>query len=156
MSMLLHILLFFASLLAMEFVARFSHKYIMHGLLWKLHKDHHTGSHHPLEHNDWFSLIFAIPSFCFVFWGLDGHNYYMLSIGAGMAAYGALYFIVHDIFIHQRIKLFRNTNNRYLKALRSAHRIHHRSNTKEQAESFGFLIVQKKYFKQSNSLFDKK
>jgi beta-carotene 3-hydroxylase len=25
----------------MEFVAWFTHKYIMHGFLWALHKDHH-------------------------------------------------------------------------------------------------------------------
>ena len=27
--------------LFMEFVAWFAHKYIMHGFLWFLHKDHH-------------------------------------------------------------------------------------------------------------------
>ena len=27
----------------MEFVAWFTHKYVMHGLLWILHRDHHQG-----------------------------------------------------------------------------------------------------------------
>jgi beta-carotene 3-hydroxylase len=39
-----------------------SHRYLMHGLLWFLHRDHHqkAGGNH-LEKNDWFFVIFAIP-----------------------------------------------------------------------------------------------
>ena len=41
MSVLLWILVFLATFCTMEFMAWFTHKYIMHGFLWVLHKDHH-------------------------------------------------------------------------------------------------------------------
>jgi beta-carotene 3-hydroxylase len=71
----------------------------------------------------------------------------MLAIGLGITFYGLIYFLIHEIFIHQRIKMFRNTKNRYLKALRRAHKIHHKHLTKEDGECFGMLIVPFKYFK---------
>lgn len=37
----IYFLIVLGSFLAMEGVAWFTHKYIMHGLLWTLHKDHH-------------------------------------------------------------------------------------------------------------------
>ena len=56
--------------LFMELVAWFTHKYVMHGFLWKLHKDHHDHSNKtPFEKNDYFFLIFAIPGFLNIFFG---------------------------------------------------------------------------------------
>ena len=49
-----------------------------------------------------------------------------LAIGLGIFAYGFTYFMVHDIFIHQRFKLFRNANSKYARALRRAHKMHHK------------------------------
>jgi beta-carotene 3-hydroxylase len=140
----------------MELVAWFTHKYIMHGWLWSLHKDHHTGSKHILEHNDWFSLFFAVPSFLLILFGFIKANSIMISLGFGMTAYGAAYFIVHDVLVHQRLKLLRNTKNKYFLAIRRAHKIHHKHLKKENGESFGFLFVSRKYFKQDkNSLLDR-
>jgi len=157
MELLLYILVFVLAFFATEFAAWFAHRYIMHGILWALHKDHHVNIKGNLEHNDWFAVIFAIPSIVCIFAGLKYDLPLVLTMGIGMAAYGAAYFIVHDVFIHQRIKLFRNTRNSYLLAIRRAHKIHHRQTGKNGAESFGFLVVNKKYFaKQVNSLFDKK
>ena len=43
----------------MEFVAWFTHKYIMHGFLWSLHKDHHqVDKDKKFQKNDYFFLIF--------------------------------------------------------------------------------------------------
>ena len=39
--MWIHVLVFFTTFFIMEFMAWFSHKYIMHGFLWNLHEDHH-------------------------------------------------------------------------------------------------------------------
>ncbi|MFL5763235.1 MAG: carotene hydroxylase [Bacteroidia bacterium] len=155
MSLFIYTIVFLVTLAGMEFAAWFTHKYIMHGILWRLHRDHHTGSKHLLEHNDWFSLLFSIPSFLLIFFGLKYGSAVTASVGFGMAAYGALYFLVHDVFIHQRIKLFRNAENSYLKALRRAHRMHHKYTTRERGESFGFLLVSKKYFRDNGNLFDK-
>ena len=57
------------------------------------------------------------------------------------------FFFVHDIFIHQRFKLFRNAKGFYFKGLRKAHKVHHNYLEKEDGENFGMLIVPFKYFK---------
>lgn len=157
MEVFSYIVVFVASFLLMEFAAQFAHKYIMHGFLWRLHKDHHVNDKGVLEHNDWFSFLFSIPSFLFIYGGLKYNFPYIAVGGFAMAAYGLAYFLVHDVFIHQRIKLFRNLNSSYLRAVRRAHKLHHKTTGKENTESFGFLIVNKKYFRQQpNSLFDKR
>mgnify|MGYP003677155895 CR=1 FL=1 len=65
----------------------------------------------------------------------------------GILAYGIAYFLVHDIFIHQRFKLFRNANNWYSRGVRRAHKMHHKHLGKGDGECFGMLFVPFKYFK---------
>jgi beta-carotene 3-hydroxylase len=72
--------------------------------------------------------------------------YWVVSIGAGIAMYGAAYFIVHDIIIHQRFKIFSRWNSTYVRAIRWAHKMHHKHLDKEEGESFGMLYVHKKYW----------
>jgi beta-carotene 3-hydroxylase len=88
--------------------------------------------------------------------GLMNSNYYSVCIGAGIALYGFCYFLMHDVFIHQRFKWFRNTNNTYMLALRRAHKIHHKHLGKEHGEVFGMLIVPLKYFKNSRNSIPKR
>jgi beta-carotene 3-hydroxylase len=130
----------------MEFVAWFTHKYIMHGLLWYLHKDHHQGHEGFFEKNDSFFLIFAVPSAYCIYSGLVYQDF-RVYIGAGIALYGFAYFVVHDIIIHQRFKIFRDWNNNYILGIRRAHKIHHKKTMKENGENFGMLIVPLQYFK---------
>lgn len=146
--MLLYIVVFIATFCGMEFMAWFSHKYIMHGFLWVLHADHHKKDHDSwFERNDAFFIFYAVVSMgFFVLWQqqiLDVG----LAIGLGIFAYGWTYFLVHDIFIHQRFKLFRNANGKYAKAVRRAHKMHHKHIGKNQGECFGMLWVPLKYFK---------
>jgi beta-carotene 3-hydroxylase len=68
-------------------------------------------------------------------------------IGFGIAAYGLAYFLIHDIIIHQRFKIWTHWNNRYVRAIRRAHKMHHKHLGKEQGENFGMLIVPIKYWK---------
>ena len=63
-------------------------------------------------------------------------------------------FFVHDIFIHQRFKFLRNTNNNYFRAIRRAHKMHHKHLSKEHGECFGMLWVPFKYFRKTNLLLD--
>jgi len=134
----------------MEFMAWFTHKFVMHGLLWFLHKDHHQVEPGFFEKNDSFFLIFAIPSaYCYVT-GLMNHDF-RLYIGIGISLYGFAYFIIHEIIIHQRFKLWSRLDNRYVKAIRRAHKIHHKYLGKEDGENFGMLIVPLKYWKNPNS-----
>ena len=126
----------------------FTHKYIMHGFLWSLHKDHHQKDHDSwFERNDAFFIFYAVVSISFILlWKYEG-LWYGLPIGIGIFAYGLSYFFVHDIFIHQRFKLFRNATNWYAKGVRRAHKIHHKHLGKKDSECFGMLFVPFKYFK---------
>lgn len=141
-------LIVFMTFWFMEFVAWATHKYVMHGFLWSLHKDHHVKEPGIFEKNDAFFLIFAVPSWLCIMLGMMNGSAISVSIGAGIAVYGFAYFLVHEIFIHQRIKWFRHTNNLYFKAVRRAHKMHHKHLTKEDGESFGMLVVSWKYVRQ--------
>ncbi len=143
------VLIFFVTFFTMEFVAWFTHKYIMHGLLWTLHEDHHdkSSAHSIFERNDAFFLIFATPSIICILLGSIQGIPWVMAIGIGIAAYGMSYFFVHDIFIHQRVKWFRRTDNIYFRAIRKAHKVHHKHLGKEDGECFGMLLVPWKYFK---------
>lgn len=142
------ILIFLGTFFFMEFMAWFTHKFIMHGFLWSLHKDHHHKDHSSWwERNDLFFVFYALVSIgCFLLWRYE-NIWFTLPIGLGILAYGIAYFTVHDIFIHQRFKLFRNANNWYARGIRRAHKIHHKHLGKEDSENFGMLIVPFKYFK---------
>ena len=76
-------------------------------------------------------------------------NYWSVGIGAGIAMYGFAYFLVHEIIIHQRFKLFTRSNNKYIKAIRWAHKMHHKHLGKHDGECFGMLWVPFKYFKEA-------
>lgn len=132
----------------MEFVAWFSHKFIMHGFLWHIHADHHRKKTDSwFERNDFFFVFYAVVciGFCLLWhYGILDTG---LAIGLGILAYGWTYFIVHDIFIHQRFKIFRNIDNRYARALRRAHKMHHKHLRKEDGECFGMLFVPFKFLK---------
>lgn len=147
-AVMVNILIVLAAFIAMEAVAWFSHKYIMHGLLWSLHKDHHKKeSQGFFEHNDFFFLLFAIPGIICLFVGLNNNYNYLFFIGLGITIYGFAYFLVHDIFIHQRFKILRHIDNSYFKAIRRAHKVHHKHINKEDGECFGMLWIPFKYFK---------
>lgn len=142
------ILIFATTFCVMEFMAWFTHKYVMHGFLWSLHQDHHRKDHSSWwERNDLFFIFYALISIgCFLLWEY-GNIWFTLPIGLGILAYGIAYFSVHDIFIHQRFKIFRNANSRYAKGIRRAHKMHHKHLGKEDGECFGMLCVPMKYFK---------
>ena len=101
------------------------------------------------EKNDFFFLIFAIPGSFFMMYGIHiGTIYFPFWIGLGITVYGAAYFFVHDLFIHQRLKVLKNTKNKYLLGIRRGHKVHHKRLSKEQGECFGMLFVPLKYFRQ--------
>jgi beta-carotene 3-hydroxylase len=146
MMWIVYILITLATFCFMEFVAWATHKYVMHKWLWFLHEDHHVKGSGFFEKNDAFFLIFAIPSWLCIMLGSMNGLYWVVSIGAGIALYGFAYFVVHDVIIHQRFRLFTRTNNRFVKVVRWAHKMHHKHLSKEDGESFGMLIVARKYW----------
>ena len=148
MTITISILIILCTFFFMEFVAWSVYKYIMHGFLWKLHKDHHKKDHDSwFERNDLFFIFYAIVSFI-NFYAWEEYSFWAgLPIGIGISFYGLSYFIVHDIFIHQRFKLFKKINNKYARGVRRAHKIHHKNINKSGGECFGMLLVPLKYFK---------
>ncbi|CAG5017571.1 hypothetical protein DYBT9275_05801 [Dyadobacter sp. CECT 9275] len=148
-SSLVSFLIVLLSFMGMECVAWIAHKYLMHGMLWFLHSDHHKRDDQGFfEKNDFFFLIFAIPGIICLFVGLRNHFNALFWVGLGITMYGFAYFLVHDVFIHQRFKILRNSDSTYLKAIRRAHKMHHKHTGKHDGECFGMLWVPLKYFRE--------
>ena len=136
-----------ATFFFMEFVAWATHKYIMHGFLWNLHQDHHVVDKNKIfQKNDYFFLIFAIPSIVLMYYGFSNMSVEFF-IGLGILFYGIAYFLVHEVIIHRRLPPPSKTKSKYIKAIRKAHKIHHKNLGKQNGVNFGMLIVPKKYFK---------
>ena len=128
----------------MEAWAWFSHKYLLHGPLWFLHKSHHTPRSSWWEANDLVSLLYGILAAAAIIYGSQGHALWM-GIGIGIALYGILYFVFHDIIIHRRVKIKFKSKSAYVQRLIRAHKIHHKHQEKEDSEAFGFLYASPKY-----------
>ena len=54
MNFLINLVIFVAAFAGMEFVAWSTHKYVMHGFLWRLHESHHRKREGAFELNDLF------------------------------------------------------------------------------------------------------
>ena len=146
MSLILKISIVIGTFIFMEGVAWFTHKYIMHGFLWNLHKSHHKVHKHFFEMNDLFAIIFSIPSILLIYIGYSYESYSILKyFGIGIFLYGVAYIIFHDIIVHRRIKINFKINSEYMKRIMNAHYVHHKVHTKEGAKAFGFLFAPKKY-----------
>ncbi len=128
--------------LFMELVAWFTHKYVMHGFLWMLHKDHHMPDHKKIERNDLFALVFALPSIILIAAGASADFNLLFFAGLGIAFYGLAYFWFHDIIVHKRLNVLSKYKNKYLDSIIAAHLDHHRGRG-----NYGFLfMVPTRYF----------
>ena len=144
--MVVNILLVVGTFFLMEGVAWFTHKYIMHGILWSWHRSHHKVHPHALEMNDLFALVFSVPSFLTIYIGANNPEIGWLTyVGFGILGYGIFYFLFHDVIVHRRIKIPYKAKSKYMKRIMRAHYVHHEKHTKEGCEAFGFLYAPKKY-----------
>lgn len=143
----------------MEFVAWSTHKYVMHGFLWKWHKDHHRldgknyspkiKENRQFEKNDLFFLIYAIPAIVLLIIGFATNTSSMIFIGIGITLYGLTYFIIHDIIIHGRLRVpfLQNKHYFFMRAVLNAHMAHHMPETKKDFHNYGLLIFPLRFFK---------
>ncbi len=158
---LVYLAIFLVCFVLMELLAWFSHKYIMHGIGWRLHRDHHLKHSGFFELNDLYFLIFALPGFSLTFigiflfsnseiflekLGLDIFTKFagiFLSSGLGISFYGLVYILFHDVFVHQRFKFInsKKIKNPYLSRLRQLHNTHHGNKNQKGGTNFGFLWV---------------
>ena len=97
-------ILFLLTVAAMEGVAYAAHRWVMHGPGWVLHRSHHRpragrlGAERPLRRDLRLSLDTADPRRRPARLGRVGDV-----VGAGIAAYGAIYFGFHDVIVHKRV-----------------------------------------------------
>ena len=136
--MLLLVILFTFCL--MEGGAWAMHKYVLHGPLWHLHRSHHEPNHGPFERNDFVILLYAALSAAACVAGG-----WWLGVGLGIALYGTVYFFVHDVLIHRRLRWFGKPFGEYLRAVDIAHKTHHATKGRDGARAFGMLWVAARY-----------
>lgn len=133
-------LLFLATVFAMEGFAYVMHRWVMHGPGWFLHADHHGPHNGFWEMNDLYFVIFALPSASLIILGTGGTTgEWATWVGAGVAAYGAIYVGFHDIIVHKRLNHRYLPKSAYMKRIIQAHRLHHVVETRQGTVSFGFL-----------------
>ena len=146
MKIWINLLVFLGMAAYMEYVAWFTHKYVMHGFLWVLHEDHHRPRDRGLQKNDLFAVFFSLVSFLLIVSGLLRGAMPLFSAGLGMALYGIGYVLFHDVMFHRRIPGLRiKAQGRYLQRIVRAHKAHHQKGGRADNISFGFLDAPPKY-----------
>ncbi|MDR8392102.1 hypothetical protein NC796_13190 [Aliifodinibius sp. S!AR15-10] len=134
----------------MEIASYVLHRFIFHGILWDIHESHHRPAHGWFEMNDLFSLIFAMVSIGLIVWGSeDPLGSASFSIGTGIAVYGVLYFIIHDLFAHKRFMPFKS-DSKIMQLIRRAHQRHHQSVDQEGQEPYGLFLFPYDKYKSDN------
>ena len=144
MSWTTGLLTFFATIAGMEIFAYVVHRWVMHGFGWFLHESHHRPRTGFWELNDWYFVIFALPSIVLLILGTSGTTGdWATWIGAGIAGYGAIYLGFHDVIVHRRVESGYVPRWSYMKRIVQAHRLHHVVGTKHGTVSFGFIYAPK-------------
>ncbi len=144
--MLSNIFFFVLGFIGMELASWFIHKYIMHGPLWFIHKTHHHPQKTFFELNDVFSLIFGSIAILLIITGAASLSPGFF-VGLAISTYGMIYFVLHDVFVHRRVKWINKLNHPYFNTIKWAHKMHHKHLDKNPGESYGLLWVAKKYYK---------
>jgi beta-carotene 3-hydroxylase len=122
--------------MAMEGVSYLVHRFVYHGLLWRLHKSHHTPRKGAFELNDVFPVFFATLSIILMMYAIsDDGRHEVFAISIGITVYGIIYFLIHDLYIHRRIPSL-SLKIPILLAIKKAHTIHHRYG----GEPYGLLL----------------
>ena len=125
----------------MEILSYAVHRWLFHGVFWKIHQTHHVTRKGAFEANDIFSIVFSFGSIFLLIFG-DSVSF---PIGLGVAIYGFVYFIAHDFFTHRRFLPFKS-KNKILLTIRVAHQRHHQSVEKIGIEPFGLFLFNYKNF----------
>lgn len=148
--MLHFILMTIFGLAATEVFSYLAHRCLFHGVLWRVHQTHHQTRTGKYELNDVFSLFFAGVSMSLMIFAerpfVDSISF---PIGFGIAVYGVLYFVTHDLFTHRRFLPFKS-KNKIIQAIRTSHQQHHQSTERRGREPFGLFLFDYKKFAGKN------
>lgn len=125
---------------SLEIFSYIVHRWLFHGILWRIHESHHVATKGAFELNDVFSVIFGGASvLLLVFAQYPLLESIAFPIGLGIAIYGIFYFIAHDLFTHRRFLPF-GSENKLLLTIRAAHQKHHQTAEKKGIEPFGLFV----------------
>ena len=128
-----------AGVFGMEIVAHLAHRYVMHGFLWRIHRDHHRPGHGFFQLNDTFFLIFAVPAWLCIQIGLQRHVAIAWATGFGITLYGIIYVLIHELLVHRRFKWIPVPKIGYWARLVRAHHRHHAQRDQGGGRNFGLL-----------------
>ncbi len=124
------------SFLAMEPFTYLAHRFIMHGFAMSWHRSHHAARVGRFERNDLFPVVFAGLATVAIAAGFNlPHLGRLVTVIAGVGAYGVAYLFVHDLYIHRRLPALRARCGP-LDRLAAAHELHHRFG----GEPYGMLF----------------
>ncbi len=128
------VFLILCGFIGLEFFSYAVHRWIFHGVLWKIHETHHTAKNGNFEANDVFSVVFALISIALIVFAEQPYfSSISFPIGLGIALYGVFYFILHDLFTHRRFLPFKSKNPFFL-TVRAAHQRHNKTANKNGIE----------------------
>lgn len=129
MRMLLDLALFAITAVAMEPISAAVHRRLGHGIGWGLHRSHHERPVRGPEPNDVIPALSAMVTMALFALGTwTDALWWLVPVAAGATAYGAVYFAVHDLYIHRRLPLLPRHIG-FLEPFRAAHLTHHRTGT---------------------------
>lgn len=113
-----------------------AHRWIMHGIGLTLHRSHHRTGDGGWQANDLYPVIFASVVIGAMAVGFNvAGDHVLVPVSVGITAYGIAYGLVHDVYIHARLPLFRH-RHASLQRLADAHDLHHRFG----GEPYGMLL----------------
>jgi beta-carotene 3-hydroxylase len=134
------------TVLFMELWSAVLHGKIWHGALWSLHESHHAPTGR-WEKNDILSITHAPIAMALIFYGCLGPIGYgreiCFGIGLGMTVFGMAYIVVHDGLVHGRLPVQWLAKYRYLRQVRNAHLVHHRTGAAPHGLFFGPWVVKR-------------
>ena len=124
------------SFLMMEPITYLTHRFVMHGIGAFLHRSHHRRNSTGWEANDAYPVLFGAAVCISLAVGFNVAGFeFIIPVSVGVTLYGITYGLVHDVYIHGRLPLFRGRVAR-LDLLAERHELHHRFNS----EPYGMLL----------------
>ena len=133
----------FALLAGMEVLSYVLHRWLLLGLLWRMHRTHHDPAHghgDGFEWNDLFSGAFGVLAIALIWNGrADPLASTAFPVGVGISVYGLLYFLLHDLYAHGRLGP-KKSKNPVAQAGKRAHGRHHQSLEKVGQEPYGLFL----------------
>ena len=130
--------------LAMELITYLVHRFVMHGVLERLHMSHHRNAaaefaRKSFEPNDVFPLAFSTVVLVAMWAGFNLPGFrWLIPLFIGVTAYGVVYTVIHDGIIHGRVRWMKRNRSQVAERLVIAHRAHHHGN----GEPYGMLFPQ--------------